>query len=236
MYPNQPPQEPTPTPAPQAPPQPSVIITSQGSFSGQPVASSSLPTDYLNQIAPQAPKKAMFSFGIKQILILGLGLVVLVSILAIVVNSFAGGKQEPLERLSASLTSTQTVVDSAQPNLKSSELRSLNSNLKLYMTNTNRDIAAPLLSAGVGGKKISKSIAASESTTDLSARLEDARLNAVFDRTYAREMAYKLGTLMTLMNQIYTSTGNAELKTFLESAYKNLKPTQESFANFTSAN
>lgn len=164
---------------------------------------------------------------------IGGALVVLVIILAVIVGNITGAKRDPLEHLSARLTATQTVVAAAQPNLKSSELRSLNSNLNLYMTNTNRDITAPLTSAGINVKKLSKSIVASESTTDLSARLEDARLNAVFDRTYSREMAYQLGTLMTLMNQIYKSTNNAQLKTFLESAYTNLKPTQESFANFT---
>lgn len=168
-------------------------------------------------------------------IIIGVALVVLVSILAIVVNGIAGGKKEPLEQLAARLNATQVVVNNAQVNLKSSELRSLNSNLKLYMTNTNRDITAPMLSAGVNTAKLSKSVINAESTTALSARLEDARLNAVFDRTYAREMAYQLGTIMTLINQDYKTTSNAQLRTFLKSAYDNLKPTQDSFANFTAA-
>jgi predicted outer membrane protein len=226
MYPNQPPQGP-----PQYPPQPQAPIPTPGPtpVPGQPYA----PVDYLNQIAPQGPKKPLFTFGIKQLVMIGGALVVLVIILAAIVGSITGGKKDPLEHLSARLTATQAVVSAAQPNLKSSELRSLNSNLNLYMTNTNRDITAPLTSAGINVKKLSKSIVTSESTTALSARLEDARLNAVYDRTYAREMTYQLGTLMTLMNQIYKSTSNAQLKTFLESAYTNLKPTQESFANFT---
>lgn len=222
MYPNQPPQAPAPVPPPT-------------SYESQPSVPTSLPTDYLNQIAPQAPKKPIFSFGIKQIIIVGAALIVLVIILAVVVGNIANSKKDPLEHLSARLTATQAVVIAAQPNLKSSELRSLNSNLSLYMTNTNRDITAPLTAAGINTKKLSKTIVASESTSALSARLEDARLNAVFDRTYAREMAYQLSTSMTLMNQIYTSTGNADLKTFLQSAYDNLKPTEESFANFTAA-
>jgi len=212
MYPNQPPQTPTP---------PQIPTPSQN------------PGDYLNQIAPQAPKKSVFTFGIKQLLIIGAALVLLVIILSVVVGALTGGKKEPLERLSARLTATQAIVTAAKPNLKSSELRSLNSNLDLYLTDTNREITAPLLSAGIDIKKLSKNIVASESTADLSTRLEDARLNAVFDRTYAREMAYQLGTLITLMSQTYNSTSNAELKTFLKSAYDNLKPTQESFANFT---
>jgi predicted outer membrane protein len=231
MYPNQPPQQ-APSPEP-IPPQAPAPVPSPVTYVGQPSTPTNLPTDYLNQIAPQAPKRPPFSFGIKQLLIIGAALVVLVIILAVVVGNIANSKKDPLEHLSARLTATQAVVTDAQINLKSSELRSLNSNLNIYMTNTNRDITAPLTAAGINTKKLSTSIVASESTTALSARLENARLNAVYDSTYAREMAYQLGTLMTLMNQIYKSTSNASLKTFLQSAYENLKPTQASFANFT---
>ncbi|MDB5179878.1 MAG: hypothetical protein JWN12_510 [Candidatus Saccharibacteria bacterium] len=237
MYPNQSPQE-TPSQTPPSepvPPHAPAPVSPPITYVGQPSAPTGLPTDYLNQIAPHAPKKPIFSFGIKQLLLIGAAIVVLVIILAVIVGNITASKKDPLEHLSARLTATQVVVTAAQPNLKSSELRSLNSNLNLYMTNTNRDITAPLTAAGINTKSLSKSIVASESTTALSARLEDARLNAVFDRTYAREMAYQLGTLMTLMNQIYTSTGSAGLKTFLQSAYDNLKPTQASFANFTAA-
>jgi predicted outer membrane protein len=229
MYPNQQPQE-TPPP-PQAP----APAPSPTPYVGQPSAPTGLPTDYLNQIAPQAPKKPAFFFGIRRLVIIGAALVALVIVIAVVLGNISASKKDPLEHLSARLIATQAVVIAAQPNLKSSALRSLNSNLNLYMTNTNRDITAPLTAAGINIKSPNKSIVASESTTALSARLEDARLNAVFDRTYAREMTYQLSTLMTLMNQIYTSTSNVGLKTFLKSAYDNLKPTQSSFANFTAA-
>ena len=221
MFPNQPEQTPQPTP-PQEQPQ----------WSAPPPSPTPLPGDYLNQIAPQAPKKSVFHFGLKQIILLALALVIVVCIAAAIIGAVTGGKKDPLQSLSARLTATESIVTDAQKNLKSSKLRSLNSNLQLYLTNTNRDIATPLLNAGIDPKKLSKSIVAKESTTTLAGRLEDARLNAVFDRTYAREMAYQLGNTMTLMTEIYNSTGSPSLKTFLKSAYDNLKPTQESFANF----
>ena len=210
MYPNQSPQIPTPTP---------------------PLA----PTDYMNQIAPRTPKRPLGKLSIRQVLMVGGGLIIAVIILAIIVNTVAAGKRDPLEHLSARLTSTQTVVTTAQANLKSSKLKSLNGNLTIYMTNTNRDVSKPLLLAGINTTKLSKAIVAGEATTALTARLEDARLNAVYDRTYAREMTYQLGTLLTLMKQIYNGSGNTELKTFLKSAYDNLRPTQESFANFSAS-
>lgn len=216
MFPNQPPQVPNP-------------FQPQEPVSTPPAA----PVDYLNQIAPQSPKKSPFSFGIKQVLVIGAALIVLVIILSLVVNAFATGQKEPLEQLSARLTATEKVAVDAQANLKSSKLRSLNSNLKLYLTNTNRDIGTPLLAAGVNIKKLSEKVVVAESTKALEGRLVDARLNGVFDRTYAREMTFQLGTIMTLLSETYNASSSPTLRTFLKSAYDNLEPTQESFANFS---
>jgi len=192
--------------------------------------------DYLNQIAPQTSRLPRFQLGPKLFLMIGGVLVLLVIILSITVNSIAAGQRRPLETLAARLQSTETVVKDAQVNLKSSQLRSLNSELKLFMANTNRDLADPLKRAGVDITKLNATTVKSEATTELTDRLEDARLNAVYDRTYAREMAYKLDTIITLMEQIYDSTSSTSLKTFLETTYKNLEPTQKAFSDFNAAN
>jgi hypothetical protein len=224
MYPNQPPQAPqTPQSLPPTPdPNP-------GSFQSGPT----LPTDYLNQIAPQAPKKSLFTFGIRQLVMVGVALIVLVIILSSVAGSIASGKKSPLEHLAARLSATQTIVTGAQENLDSDNLRSANSNLSLYMTNVNRDIAAPLLTEGVDVTNLDKSVVAAESTTAMAARLNDARLNAVYDSHYATEMTYQLSNILTLMSQIYNSTSSATLKTFLNTAYNNLKPIEQTFSQFT---
>ncbi|MDB5161951.1 MAG: hypothetical protein JWM52_459 [Candidatus Saccharibacteria bacterium] len=215
MFPNQ--------PEPQVPPQPTPL----------PVPSS---PDYLNQIAPQAPKKDLFKIGPKLILLVIGVLILLVAIMSFAFNTANTAKKKPLETLSARLTTTETIATAAQSNLKSSELRSLNSNLKIYLTNTNRDVAAPLLAAGVDVKKLSKTITTAEAPDAINARLEDARLNAIYDRTYAREMAYQLDTLITLMKQIYKSTSSTKLKEFLQATFDSLEPTQKSFEDFNAAN
>lgn len=192
-----------------------------------------MPVDYLNQIAPHTQKKPFFSLSLPKVLLFGGVLIVLVLILVGIVNATGSGTKNNLEHLSARLTATATVAENAQPNLKSSQLRSLNSNLRIYFTNTNRDIVAPLKTVGINAAKPNKGIVAAEATTELNGRLDDARLNAVFDRTYAREMTYQLGTTLTLMNQIYTSTNNQQTKTFLEASYKDLSQIQKSFANYS---
>ena len=190
--------------------------------------------DYLNQIAPQAPKKMGFS-RMQYILIAVVGLVVVLTIIFGVVIA-SSNSTNPENQLAARLIGTEKIVGDAQTQLKSSQLRTLNSNLKIYLTNTNRDIAAPLLKSGVNVAKLDKTVLASEAGADITTRLENARLNAVYDRTYAREISYQLGTIVALMRQVNTSTHSVSLKTFLNDAYKNLEPTQKQFAEFNATN
>jgi len=190
--------------------------------------------DYLNQIAPQAPKRSGFSR--MQYIIIGIvGVLVLLTIFLMMTVS-SKSNTAPEKQLAARLQSTEVIVSNAQGTLKSSQLRTLNSNLTIYLTNTNRDIAEPLLAAKVDVKKLDKKIVASEAGTDIVNRLEDARLNATYDRTYAREISYQLETIVALMRQIYDSTRSPSLKTFLDGAYTNLEPTQKQFAEFNTAN
>jgi hypothetical protein len=190
--------------------------------------------DYLNQIAVQPTKSAPNK---KLLIIGGLGLVVvLVIVISLILAVFASHTTEYMQRLTARLNTTQTITTSAQINIKSSELRSLNSNLQLYLTNTIRDITIQLKNEKIDPASLDKKIVASETATDMINRLEDARLNAVYDRTYAREMAYQLESIIALIDQVESSTGSQSLKSFLDSSRTNLQPTQTTFSDFNAAN
>jgi predicted outer membrane protein len=189
------------------------------------------PTDYLDQIAPQTQKSSSL-FSSKPIMLGGIAIIILL-IIVIALGSMSGGIK-PTQRLAARLTTTAGTVEYAAGNIKSSALRALNSDLKIYLTNTIRDIDPILAKDGVKISSLDKKIMASESNTDMLARLEDARLNVDFDNTYAREMSYQLDMTLLLMKQIYTSTSSNSLKVFLTDAYANLAPTQQLFAKFNS--
>lgn len=194
-------------------------------------------SNYLDQIAPKQEKASVVQ-RLRPIHMIagGVILIVLIMIIVGIVSVAANGPRTSLAHLAARLQTTSTLANDATEILKSSELRSLNSNLKIYLTNTNRDIAEPFLDAGVNVENINTSIAAQEAGTDIASRLEDARLNAIFDRTYAREMAYQLDTILTLMKKSYDSTGNDSVKTVLETSYTNLSPIQEAFEVFNASN
>lgn len=191
---------------------------------------------YLDQIAPQPVKRSVVQ-SLKPIhMILG-GVVLILIILLVVslISSSAGAPKRTIEQLAARLQTTKKIADDATTVLKSSELRTLNSNLKIYLTNTNRDFTAPLATLGINTDKLASSATASESATDMIARLEDARLNGVYDRTYAREMTYQLDTTLTLMRQAFNSTKSVSIQTVLAGAYDNLTPIKEKFSEFNSS-
>ena len=192
------------------------------------------PRDYLDQIAAQAqpPKKAGF---IPPKLAWGIGIAVGITlILLIAVSVISGAQRGPSQEVLVRLTTTQPIVDEAQDNLKSSQLRSLNGALSLYFTNTIRDSAEPFGAIGVSQENLPSGVTSRQETaiTELTTRLEDARLNAQFDRIYAQEMDYYLSTLLTDMQEAFNATNNESLRTFLSDSYDSLQPTQQAFADF----
>lgn len=195
-------------------------------------APESAPINYLDQIAaPQLVKPSIFKNK------LTIAIIVLVFTLIIVLGMSAmPQKAKPSETIAARLIATKTIADDATSKIKSTKLRSMNSNLKIYLTNTTRDLTPFLTSSKINIKKLDPKILAKESTGELTERLLDAKLNGVYDRTYAREMAYMLSTILTAYDSAEKAANRADYKTFLTDAKNNLRPTQEQFANYNADN
>jgi hypothetical protein len=189
--------------------------------------------DYLNQIAPQQKKPGLSNKLF--LFVVGGGLLLAIIVGIAVFSSGSNGPTQKMQTLAARLTTLQTISDKAQKNIKSGSLRSTNSNLTIFLTNTNRDIVDPLGKNGVDMKKADKAIVAREAGTELTKKLEDARLNAVYDRIYAREMSYQLDTVATLMKDIYANSNSKALKDFLVNTDKNLQSIREQFSDFNTS-
>lgn len=187
--------------------------------------------DYLNQIAPQSQKSGGPGLNFMTVAIGGVILIALVLILVAIVNAVGGGKNESWERLSARLTTASTVANSATTEIKSSQLRSLNSNLRIYLTNTQRDISTPLTTRGITTETMSADILAEESAEGITAALDDGRLNAKYDETYTREVGYLLATIVSLIEQML-KTDQAGDEQFLQDAHDNLVPIYEAIDSF----
>lgn len=193
------------------------------------------PIDYLDSIStvPQKP-----AGGVSNKLFFGAiigAVVVIVFVGALVLLNSGPNSKENLSRLSVRLQNLQKISDDARKNTVSSSLRATNINLALALTNANRDLADILAAHDIDPKKISSGIKDEEKTDELTKRLEDARLNAIFDRTYAREMSYELETLLVLIRQLEASTKDSAEKEFLTTLRTNLTPLQKQFSEFTAA-
>lgn len=194
------------------------------------------PLDYLNQIAPPTQNKPVFQLNFRTVLLGAVGVVILIIIIATVSGMLTSSSKEPWQRFSARLDATTVVVDGASSNIKNSQLRSINSDLKLYLTNTKRDIAKPLSALSINPGKLPAKIVAEEKGTGITQRLEDGRLNAKFDSTYAREMTYQLATMLALLQKLYATNIGPETKAMLKAAYDNLLPTYNSVSAFSTSN
>lgn len=191
------------------------------------------PDNYLDQIAPKNAKKTKL-LNSKLVLISLVGIFFIVA--GIIIANIISSAISPDEQLAARLLSTQSILNDATSKIKSTKLSTQNSNLGIYLSNTIRDITPLLKKDNININSLSKKVTAAESNTKTLATLEDARLNAIYDRIYAREMSYKLDTILTLMQQIYDKSNSKTYKTFLQEARTNLKPIQAQFADFNEAN
>ena len=192
------------------------------------------PIDYLNQIAP-APKKPGINKRALAIVIIGIGLV-LAAVIGFMTfaNTTTNGPKKSAAVLTARMQAMQTVAEKSQKNIKSSSLRGINSNLIIFLTNANRDIATPLTATGIDVETLDKAVVAKEKADPITAELEDARLNAVFDDTYAREMGFKLTTVSLLMEEIYNTSKSKSMKDFLVETDENLQPIKKQLDEFNS--
>ena len=191
------------------------------------------PDNYLDQISVKNSKKPNLLNS--KLLIISLISIIAVVAIIIVVNIFSSATS-PDEQLAARLLSTQSILSDATSKTKNTKLRTSNSNLEIYLSNTIRNITPLLKKDSINISSLSKKVTTAESNTKILATLEDARLNAIYDRVYAREMSYKLDTILTLMQQIYDKSNSKTYKAFLQEARTNLKPIQTQFADFNEAN
>lgn len=184
--------------------------------------------DYLNNIAP-TPQKPIPTW--RRFAIPGVIVALVLFVLMWAFSLLHGATNVNLSSVTIRMQSLQKITDSAQRNIKSNQLRVTNSNLSLYLTNANRDSTTLLKADGVDATKLKPSASAQAADDQLSSRLEDARLNAIFDRTYAREMNYQLTTLLIQMQQLHKSAGPNQ-RQFLDTTSANLSAVQQQFASY----
>lgn len=188
--------------------------------------------DYLNQIAPEEKKPGLGNklfFGV-----LGGGLLLAIGVFFMIINGGGGAATQTsrLQTLSARLTTLQSITQSANSSITNNQLEAINSSLNLALVNASRAIEEPLINNKINAAKLPPEILAKEDGSALTTLLEDAQLNAVYDRTYAREMHYQATSLLSLMSEINNGTKSQSTKKFLEKTTKDITPINEQLGAF----
>lgn len=190
--------------------------------------------DYLNQIAPEQSKRGPSNKLF--FLVLGGGLILAIVVFVMMLGGGGTAPTTRLETLSARLTTLQSISQTASANITDNQLEATNSNLNLALTNANRAITTPLANNHIDPNNLPKNIVTQENGSQLTATLQDAKLNAVYDRTYAREMHLQVSTVLILMSEIYDGTNSKSLRQFLTTTTADLKPINDQLASFKDAN
>lgn len=224
-------QVPQPQPWNAAPRQPGAPSANYGPA---PAAPASYTPDYLDQIAPP-PAGPKLMGGNFTWIVIGLAVLFMFAVGLLTLTS-GGSNTATAQSAYLRVGNLATLSDNYRRYLKSSKLTAANTNFKIFLSNAERDLAGPLTQNGVDLAKIDKESKAKEATVidELATKLEDARLNAILDRTYAREMAYQTQLLL----EQYNKMSKNQSKPIADNAKKtipNLEPLQKTFAEFNDA-
>ncbi|HEU0266159.1 MAG TPA: hypothetical protein VFQ70_00855 [Candidatus Saccharimonadaceae bacterium] len=191
--------------------------------------------DYLNQIAPKQKGPGVSNklfFGV-----IGLGIILVIAFAIALISSGRGPSETvQMETMAARLQALQSIADNAGQNIGDDSLQSANANLDTELTSLNQQIVVPLKNNGINAKALPQSIVKAQALTDTTNRLNDAELNAVYDRTYASEMSFQLSELFILMREINSGSNSRSMRAFIQNALSNLKPIDDQLSSFTGAN
>lgn len=191
-----------------------------------------VPLNYLDEIAPVQHKESFLDGKIKKLIGFGALAIVLVIMLSIFASSLSGNRKNDWTELSLNLKNTSSIVSNGKTSIKSNKLRSINSEISIFIVNTENDITPYLEELKITEKNIPESTKNRLSVTPTIERLEDANLNAVYDRTYTREMAFQLSQLLNSLQKTYKSTKSESAKEFLSTSYDNLESSYNSLVDF----
>ena len=158
-----------------------------------------------------------------------LGIMLLLSVGIFIFGTLNSTEEVSAGDLGVRLKTLEQVTRDSQEDLTSGELRSLNSNLTIALTNASRDVTQFLGEDVASLDKLAKENPADD---ELRARLTDAELNAVMSRTYPREMAYELEVTLLMLDTLEKEYTNEAFLTYVEKTRSDIEPIYETLSTF----
>lgn len=202
--------------------------------------------EYLNQISRQSQpvgssgggggilKSKLFIVGI-----VGVVLLILIIIIGAVLGGNKGGEKNLTFALKLHLDNTAEVVQSYQPAVKSSDLRSKSASFYSVLSNTSREITDYITEKyDFKEKDLSEKMTqdAQTSRDELEADLFSAKIGGTLDRVFALKMAYEILLINAEEAKIIDATKDENLTQILVSSYNSLENLYNNFNNFSESN
>lgn len=203
--------------------------------------------DYLDQISagvrPAGPKSGLMKIISSKYFKWG-AIALAVLIVIIIFGSILGNKPSMKNKLfsfNLHLAGDIEMIDTYQPSVKSSKLRSISASLRGIFSNTYSQLDAYVAQVfAIDDKVIEKSkelqdlieeadLYKAELDNDLFA----AKINGLLDRTYAHKMALEIYSILSEENGIIKTADDANLKSILDSNQASLENLYNEFNNFS---
>jgi hypothetical protein len=223
-------QQPGQTPTPQQPVQPPVPQTPTSY--GPPVETNYDP-NYLDSIAPAAPRGKFLSGTFGKLFWVLIGVFVLAVSLII---AFSGKDDTAdLQQMSVRLDNYGKSAKLINKDIKSKNLKTTNTTFMLWMTGNQAEGETLLKSGGVSKTEYNKTMVKSEAKTaaDLDAKFEDAKLAGTLNRVYASTMAAETDKLINMLNTMAKKSKSKQIRDYATKASASLVQIQKDFNDYT---
>ncbi|MBR3236418.1 hypothetical protein IKF92_01935 [Candidatus Saccharibacteria bacterium] len=199
--------------------------------------------EYLNQIAatnrPVAKQKnSMLSSKFVKIGIVSVVLLIIIIILGAVLSGGKGGEKNLTIDLYLHMSNTDEVINKYQPDVKSSDLRSISASLSTILSDGSNKLKGYLTEKyNIKDKELEKSAEKAESEREeLETELFEAKINGILDRIFAHKIAYEMSILMSEENKVLKSTKNEALTEIVENNLSSLENLYDKFNDFSEVN
>ncbi len=233
MYPQQPGQDPQPPQPPQQPYPPAGVPPQPVDplFTPIPESNPEAPIDYLDQMtreqaAAQKPKGTdplSFLSNLTRLHVAIIGAVVLVIFIAIAAAAYFRGDPPDItgmnNRLTQRVAAQKSIADDAQKKIRNGRLAGLNTTLYVHLTGMQANLEKEL----AGTKDSAKTVLKSKEHLATLEKLEDARLNGVYDRVYITEAQHALTQIEASITELMPYVTKEEVKTLLKDSQDKIK-------------
>lgn len=192
-----------------------------------------------NKSKTRAPRTGFIGFLLRPKTLIISGASIAAVILFILVSSLLSSVTAREKNLSAQLylrlTNLNKTLEDYTGEVKSSSLRTMGNSLSTVFDNTTHDLE-PILTDHFKLKtnKLSKSLTESETkfTKAIDDDLNQAKLNGLLDRSFAREYTLQIALILSLESELLARTKYPALTKALQSSSANLEKLHSQFSNY----